>query len=200
MTEISALSTLGGAILGALLGSYGTYLARERSRKKQERERIENLRRSLVAELGSMDELATQKASNYATQIPAHSTISAEVYKSNSSEISLLTPKEAETVIRFYSGAIKLEQTLDTTRELVVESEYPQMHNLSSLNESIDVLRKEWKKCVLALISHLEDYPSEIQIDDKQIPVDESISPGDLWLVLNHKKLEFDDSNIEFIK
>jgi gas vesicle protein len=198
MVEISIITTLVGATVGAILGSYGTYMARERSRKNQKEERIENLRRSIVAERSSMDELANQKSSNYSTQIPTHRAVSAEVYPSNSSEISLLSPSEAEAVISFYSGALMLEQTLDTTRELVSKSEHPQMHDMNPLNESIDIIRNEWKTSVLTLISELDDHPAEISIDDKQFPVDESMSTADLWIVLNYWERKDGDGAFEF--
>jgi polyhydroxyalkanoate synthesis regulator phasin len=198
MLDVNILATLGSAAVGAVIGSYGTYWARERSRLNEQEERIENLRRSLIAELGSMEELATEKASNYRTQIPVHSTISAEVYKSNSSDISLLEPKEAEAIIRFYSGAIRLEQTLDTTRDLLTESENPQQNDLTALNESIDILRQEWKDAVLVLLSNLDDYPSAVRTEHDEVKVDDSMSTGDLWIVLNHKRLS-NDSNIDFV-
>lgn len=198
MVDINLLATLGGATIGAVVGSSGTYLARERSRKKQKKEEIENLRHSLLAELSSMDELANEKSPNYGNVVPAHSVIAGDVYKSNSAKISLLTADEAEAVIRFYSGANKMDNTLETIRELVGESDNPQSHDMTLVNESLDILREEWKTCSLALLSHLDDYPTEMQIDGRKVSVDESISPPELWIVLNHRKMRDLVDDIEF--
>jgi len=199
MIEVPFTNPVMAAIVGAIFGSYGTYKARERSREKEKEERVDMLRSSLLAELGSMDELATIKASNPATQIPAHSLISAEVYRSNSSDISLLTSAEAEAVIRFYSGAIMLQETLRSSRELIAESDHPQMHNFTPVNDNIENIRKLWKECVLALLSEDDEYPSKIKIEDETIPVGEEMSSADLWDILNYERLDLEDSEIEFV-
>lgn len=193
MPDINTVATVASGVVGALLGSFATYLGRERSRKNEKREEIETLRRSLVAELASMEELATIDSANKPTKVPIHRLVSSEVYKSNSPKISRLTPREAEAVIRFYSNAIRYEQTLDTTHQLLSNIDASPLHDMSPLHISRDLLRKEWKDCVLALISELDDYPGEIKIDGERYSVDESMSSADIWYVLNLDKLETDD-------
>lgn len=196
---MAVFTTLGGAIIGAILGSIGTYWARERSRKKQKREQIEDLRRSLLSELVSMEELATLDSANKATKIPMNNLISSEVYRSNSSKISLLTTEETDAVIRFYSNAIRFEKTVDSTIDAASEIEPSMAHDMTPIHNSRDILREEWKDCVLALIAELEEYSDKVQLGDEHLSVDDSMSSGDLWYVLNPDKLGEGDEDVEFV-
>lgn len=176
------------ALFGGVAGSLGTYILRERSRRKERERQITNMRRSLLAELHSMEELATQDSANKSTMLPMHRFVSAEVYRANSSQISLLTEKETEAIVRFYSGAIKFEQTLEVTRGQITEETQGPLQDFSGLHHTQDILREEWKECVLALMSELDRYPKEIEIDGETLQIDESRSSGDLWVILDNEE------------
>ncbi|MFD1569541.1 hypothetical protein [Halorubrum laminariae] len=194
------LSSLASAFIGAILGSIGTYAAQEKSRKNKQEEKIKQLRQSLLTELASFDELLNERSSNYRTQIPAHEIITSEVYRSNSSQISLLTAEESESVIRFYSGAIMVNKTLQTARDLITQSQNPDAHDHTTLNKSIDQLREDWKDCVLKLIHNSESYSDRVRIEvedeSEEIKLNDEVPPQFLWWVLNQDRIEFD---VEFL-
>ncbi|MFC5279164.1 hypothetical protein ACFPM1_10420 [Halorubrum rubrum] len=183
------ISSVGSALIGGIAGGVGTYIVQEKIRANKKEEKIRQLRQSLIAELSCLDELANEKSSNYRTQVPGNEIITAEVYKSNSSQISLLTPEEAEAVIRFYTGAILVNQSIQTARDLISQSDNPQLHDYSSINQSLDRIRQDWKSCVLELMSNMEGYPNQIKIEEEEYTLDEDIPTPILWMVLNRDRL-----------
>ena len=191
------ISSVGSAIIGGLAGGIGSYIAQEKVRANRKEEKIQQLRQSLLTELSSFDELVHEQSSNYKTQVPANELITPEVYRANSSQISLLTSTEAQAVIRFYTSAIMVNNSIQTARNLIAQSDNPEIHDHTSINTSIDRVRQDWINCVLELMSNLDEYPSQAKVDGDEYTLDKDTPAPILWNVLNQDRVS---TEIEFEK
>lgn len=189
--------SLGSAIIGGLAGGLGSYIAQEKVRSNKKEEQIEQLRYSLLTELSSFDELVNEKSSNYSSQIPGNEILTADVYKANSSQISILSTDEATAVIRFYTGALLVNQNIQTARNIVTDTKNPQRHDFSHINQSLDRVRQDWVNCVVELISNVDEYPSHIKVDEDEYTIDKDIPAPILWMALNRDRVS---TEIEFEK
>lgn len=104
------VTTLAGAVVGALVGSLGTYILQGQRRIRQQQNEIDNLRNSLLAELSNMDDLLPSDYDGKIDTVPIGMSIPSNIYLSNTQNLSILTQHETNAVIRFYSGALKLQK------------------------------------------------------------------------------------------
>jgi len=198
------VTTLAGAAVGAILGSIGTHLFQIRRQNERQREKISNLRNSLLAELSCMDELLRSEHDDNPETLPIGMSIPSEVYKSNSGQLSLLTQRETEAVIRFYSGALKYQKMIEEATDVLLDDgdrddEPPK--RIHEEREAKPRVREEWVSCVLAVLEESDSYPNAIEFEGRKIEPDEDILFEDLWIFLNHtgineKGMEVEPVNI----
>lgn len=179
------VGTLSGAILGAIAGSLGTYLLQEHRRKKQEKEEVENLRNSLLAELSCMDDLLSEDHDDRDDIVQIGMSIPSNVFESNSSTLSILESKETERVIRFYSGALKYQKMVEELTDLLADGD-KSPENILKKRGGKEKIQDEWIRCVVSLLEHSDGYPESIQFEGREIEPNEDIGFEDLWIFLNY--------------
>lgn len=112
-TTLIAGASIGSAVFGALLGSFGTYLVKRRTQAKAEQQQADRLRHALRSELISMQPMLRDL--DYQTDPHELDTdhpeyfLSNDVYRGSIQEIGLLTESETIAVVEFYSQAGKVQ-------------------------------------------------------------------------------------------
>ena len=185
---IVAVTTLVGAISGALVGSLGTYILQGRRRKKQHQKEIEELRDSLLAELSTMDDLRRTDQESRDDILSVGMYIPSNVYGSNTQKLSILTRAETDAIIRFYSGALKYQKSVEETANVVLNGDIS-IDEIIKEHDEKDKFRQEWVRCVMVLLENSDTYPDVIQFEGEKIEPNSSdnISFEKLWVFLNHE-------------
>lgn len=106
-----ALVPVTSALVGAILGSIGTYLANKRLENERERERILQLRKGLKSELENQPAL---DAWGPGDPIPGHKIVTTEFYSSNCDKISILS--DVSDIVEYYSRAIVVQGSIEYAR------------------------------------------------------------------------------------
>ena len=178
------ITTLAGAIVGAVVGSLGTYILQEWRRKKQEKQEIKDLRNSLLAELSTMDDLLPRDYDGRDDTLPIGMSIPSNVYESNSSRLSILSQKETDCVIRFYSGALKFQKMTEEATEVLLTDDRS-LEDIIRERGAKGKIQQEWIRCVVTLLENSDEYPDAIRFEGRRIEPQESIGFKDLWIFMN---------------
>lgn len=179
------VTTLAGAVVGALIGSVGTHLLQVRRQREQENQKIVDLRNSLLAELSCMDDLLRSDYDDTDDAFPVGMAIPSEIFESNSGHLSILTQKETERVIRFYSGALKYQKMVEEATNLFLNSN-KSPEDILEERKTKPRIREEWIRCVNALLEESDTYPDAIEFEGRKIEPHEDVLFEDLWIFLNH--------------
>ena len=180
------VTSLAGAILGAIVGALGTYMLQGWRRKKQEKKEIKNLRNSLLAELSNMDDLLPSDYDQRGDTLPIGMSIPSNVFESNSGRLSILSQTETDRVIRFYSGALKFQKMIEESMHLFQNND-ASPDDIVEERGGKDKIQQEWVRCVLILLENSDEYPDAIQFEGRRIEPDQDIGVRELWIFLNHE-------------
>lgn len=183
-----AVTTLAGAVVGALVGSLGTYILQSQRRIRQQQNQIDNLRNSLLAELSNMDDLIPSDYDGENDTVPIGMSIPSNVYESNSQNLSMLKHRETDTVIRFYSGALKIQKMTEEAAD-ILSDEDASPEDIIQERGGKDNIRQEWIRCVVTLLENSDNYPDAIKFEGREINPDSDIGFKDLWVFLNHEAI-----------
>ncbi len=119
------------AVLGGLVGSFGTYLAQKRLHAREAETRLRNLRLALRAEVRSnqgtietlLDTVESRAEITATEDVPALASIPTVVYESNADKVGDLTGGEAELVVDYYTQLIGVQEALRTGVDLDADFE-----------------------------------------------------------------------------
>ena len=144
------------AIIGALLGSYGTYRGRMRREKKKKANDLKNLRIGLRTELvqiraykNNLKELTGKSGVVY--ELLHATSVSTTVFESNVSEIMELSEREISLLFALYSEIIASNNGFRAVAEAsLTENSSPTIHGIDDyvdrmepvLNAAIDELEE----------------------------------------------------------
>lgn len=190
------VATLTGAVVGAIVGSLGTYLLQEKRRKREATERTNNLRNSLLAELSCMDDLLLEGHDDRDNVVQIGMSIPSNVYESNSNALSILKDEETERVIRFYSGALKYQKMVEDKADLL-SGEGKSPDQFMKKRGGKDKIQDEWIRCVVSLLEHSNNYPDAIRFEGRRIEPDFDIRFKDLWIYLNYEGVQDKGMTVE---
>lgn len=163
-------SPISAAIIGALLGSIGTYLTRSYFRHKEKTERAQQLRRSLFYELAEMQELAAYSEDRRPSQVSLALTTTT-VFENNAAEIGMLSSEEVEALVRFYTSAQIVSDQLGTTIEVATNSEVPGVHDYSPIKENILSLQTQWVNAISVLSDKLY-FVDDLKLEHTEVASD----------------------------
>lgn len=128
MVELSAILNALALFIPAMIGvggSYGLYRQRQRDAKQ-------NLRAAFLAELQGTGFLDVWPE----TSVPAYNFLSVSVYESNTGSFGLLTNDEVTALVRYYSRAKSLQDSLRIHSEIIAQTE-------GTLNPDTDRRKRE---------------------------------------------------------
>ncbi|WP_410764750.1 hypothetical protein [Haloferax sp. DFSO60] len=145
------------AVLGAIIGSLGTYVVRDITRRKREEKKANRLRTALIAEIESIIELSMAAERNYSDTIDDDferyvQTIQFisdrnKIFTSNTNELGHLTKKEIQALVAFHS---MLESAISGPKESKMRSIADiEDGNVESLTKShLDSLKDNSKQVI----------------------------------------------------
>lgn len=135
------------------------YREQQEEFREDDRERKKDrLRKALLAELRSMDELENYPPENLTpTTLPMFSNLPTTVYDSNTDLVGLLTSEEIDAIVRFYSGVQVTSQEIEASMNLGLEIEFPQTLNFTPLHQQIKLLKKERSEAIMALENNINN-------------------------------------------
>jgi len=190
------VTTLAGAVVGAIAGSLGTHALQIRRQRNREKDEITDLRNSIIAELSCMDDLLQSDFDDTGDTLPVGMSIPSRVYEANSGRLSLLTQKESERVVRFYSGALKYQKMVEEATDIHVSSDESPV-KVYEEREAKPRIREEWVRCVVTLLEESNMYPNAINFEERKIEPQKDMRFEDLWIFLNHSGISDKAINAE---
>jgi len=165
MVEIPFAASVVSAFLGASFGSLGTYILQMRKESREQRQRVNQLRRGLLGEIKSMGFFDNWPENYSKEQVPAHSLASTEYYQAIASDLGELSEEETEEIAEFYSGLENANEMVewnhDLTHSVVTDpqlklDEESRLRRNKKLADTIDSLSEKRKSILTLLEKHLE--------------------------------------------
>ncbi|MGQ5515149.1 hypothetical protein [Halococcus saccharolyticus] len=153
------LSPVLAAGFGALIGSAGSFLVRYYLDYRQKQNQQEKLRRALISEI---NETASRieywrDASAAFAFVPEHDFLPRTVFDSTAADIGILTAKEVECVVEFYSSVSVLAEAMPhaAARHEEIDTRSEQSELLSDLYEELGEVQDRGNEAVDRLQANL---------------------------------------------
>lgn len=181
------------AIVGAITGTALSFGVQKWNRIQEVKDEREYLRRSILAELASMESLARLEAARYHTQLRVSLETPSIIYEANSSRLSLLSKDEVKSIVEFYSSSGSVKEKMDRTWDILEQAETKSNIDFSPINNSIADLREQWESAVLSIMTSLDEYPDTIIVDGEEHHI-RALNSADLWTILNN---DLSDTNLQ---
>ncbi|MFK8212088.1 hypothetical protein [Haloferax volcanii] len=143
-----------GAVAGAIVGSVGTFVAGEISRRKKEKKTANRIRTALIYEIYTVSNLASQVQefvnndqgdfSEKDAFSMLKTVVHKDVYSANSDKISLLSEPEISHIVVFYT-------TLNRFSKTAIENTGTSEDTSEMLSELLSRVTQKGEECVKVL-------------------------------------------------
>lgn len=149
---VGNLFLLLAAIIG-VGGSYGLYWKRQKDRR-------DRLRHALKAELEAMD-FFNQWPNEFEDTVPSHSILSTKTYEANADGLGLLSKKEIDAIVDFYTSARIIQDQIDWNFTISFQTE--------QIEEATDIREESRKAKVSGSLDSLtlKYYRALIRLNEK---------------------------------